>query len=87
MYWCTLGEPDEVLEGGAVLIYRWTEVRGFLLLAASGGQAVAIPFPGHRAVRLAFGLDGLLLHLDFEEGKPSQEPETDQPPGGANPGG
>lgn len=68
-----LGEPDEVAENGQVLIYRWTEVRGFLALAGNS-TAVAIPFPGHRALRLTFGPDARLLHLAFQQGPPSQGP-------------
>jgi hypothetical protein len=70
-----LGEPDEVLEGGKILIYRWTEVRGFFAVGSYGG-GVAIPFPGHRAVRLGFGSDARLVSLGFEQGAPpSPDPE------------
>jgi len=64
-----LGEPDEVLEGGKVLIYRWTEARGFFALTAYG-SGVLIPFPGHRAVRLEFGPDARLVRLGFEQDEP-----------------
>ena len=64
-----LGEPDEVLEGGRVLVYRWTEVRGFFAAGGYGG-GVAIPFPGHRAVRLEFGPDARLVRMTFERGVP-----------------
>jgi hypothetical protein len=66
-----LGEPDEVVDGGKVLVYRWTEARGFF--AAGGGYGagvVAIPFPGHRALRLEFGPDARLVRLTFERGAP-----------------
>lgn len=63
-----LGEPDEVLEGGKVLIYRWTEVRGFFAAGGYGGAVVAVPFPGHRAVRLEFGPDARLVRLEFTRG-------------------
>jgi hypothetical protein len=70
-----LGEPDEVLAGGKVLVYRWTETRGFLAAGGYGG-AVAIPFPGHRALRLEFGPDARLVTLTFERGarQPPAEP-------------
>jgi hypothetical protein len=71
-----LGEPDEVLEGGRVLIYRWTEVRGFLFVGAYGGGAAA-PFPGHRAVRLEFGADARLVRIQFERGTARAGPEAD----------
>ncbi len=64
-----LGEPDEVLEGGKVLIYRWTEARGFLAMGGYG-SGVLIPFPGHRAVRLEFGSDARLVRLEFQRGAP-----------------
>jgi hypothetical protein len=62
-----LGEPDRVLEGGRILVYRWTEVRGFLAFGGNGG-AVAIPFPGHRQVRLEFGPDGRLARVATQAG-------------------
>jgi hypothetical protein len=65
-----LGEPDEVLEGGRVLVYRWTEARGFFAAASAYGGGVAVPFPGHRALRLEFGPDARLVRLAFERGKP-----------------
>lgn len=74
-----LGEPDEVLEGGKVLVYRWTETRGFLAAGGYGG-AVAVPFPGHRALRLAFGPDARLVRLTFEQGKPGP-PVAQESPG------
>lgn len=64
-----LGEPDEVLEGGKVLIYRWTEARGFLAMGGYG-SGVLIPLPGHRAVRLEFGADARLVRLEFQRGAP-----------------
>lgn len=64
-----LGEPDEVLEGGKVLIYRWTEARGFFAMGGYG-SGVLIPFPGHRAVRLEFGADARLVRLEFQRGAP-----------------
>ncbi len=64
-----LGEPDEVLEGGKVLIYRWTEALGFLAMGGYG-SGVLIPFPGHRAVRLEFGSDARLVRLEFQRGAP-----------------
>lgn len=64
-----LGEPDEVVDGGRTLVYRWTEVRGFLAAGGYGG-AVAIPFSGHRALRLEFGPDARLARLAFERGAP-----------------
>lgn len=63
------GEPDEVQEGGKVFLYRWTEARGFFAMAAYG-SGVAIPFPGHRAVRLEFDADGRLVRVSFERGQP-----------------
>ena len=70
-----LGEPDEVLAGGRVLVYRWTEARGFLAAAGGyGAGVVAVPFPGHRALRLEFGPDARLTRLAFEQGKPSGGP-------------
>jgi len=75
-----LGEPDEVLEGGRVLVYRWTEARGFFAAAGAYGGGVAVPFPGHRALRLEFGPDARLVRLAFEHGKlparavPAEEP-------------
>lgn len=65
-----LGEPDEVLGGGKVLVYHWTEARGYLILGGYGGGAI-IPFRGHRAVRLEFGPDARLVHLGFERGEPA----------------
>ena len=76
-----LGEPDEVLEGGKVFIYRWTEDRGFFALAAYG-SGLAIPFPGHRAVRLEFDADGRMVRLSFERGVPES---TAGPGATANP--
>lgn len=70
-----LGEPDEVLEGGKVFIYRWTEARGFFAMAASG-SGVAIPFPGHRALRLEFDADARLVRQDFERGVPEATTEA-----------
>lgn len=49
-----LGEPDAVEGGGQLLVYRWTEARGFFALTGGGGQALVIPFPGHRQVRFHF---------------------------------
>ncbi len=74
-----LGEPDEVLEGGQVFIYRWTEVRGFFAAGAYGGAVVMAPFPGHRAVRLEFGTDARLIRIRFERGAPeaSVDPGTE----------
>ncbi len=69
-----LGEPDEVLEGGSVFIYRWTEAQGFLAVGGYG-SGVLIPFPGHRAVRLEFDADARLLRLSFERGGPAPTPE------------
>ena len=73
-----LGEPDVVLEGGRVFIYRWTEVRGFFLLAGyGGGGGVAIPFPGHRALRLEFGPGGQLISQAFGRAEvPNSDPES-----------
>lgn len=68
-----LGEPDEVLEGGKVFIYRWTEARGFIAFGVSG-SGILIPFPGHRAVRLEFDAEARLVRLSFERGEP--EPAT-----------
>lgn len=68
-----LGEPDEVLEGGKVFLYHWTEARGFFALAAYGSGLV-IPFPGHRAVRLEFDADARLIRLGFERGLPEPVP-------------
>lgn len=59
---CLLGEPDGLESGGQVLVYRWTEVRGFLLVGDYGGAA-AIPFPGHRAYRFEFGAGGRLARV------------------------
>jgi len=69
-----LGEPDEVLDGGKVLVYRWTEARGFFAVGGYGG-AVAIPFPGHRALRLEFGPDARLVRQTFERGTPGPPAE------------
>jgi len=69
-----LGEPDEVLAGGKVLVYRWTETRGFLAAGGYGG-GVAVPFPGHRALRLEFGPDARLVRLAFERGAPGSPTE------------
>jgi hypothetical protein len=59
-----LGEPDEVLHGGRVFIYRWTQDAGFFAMGG-GGSAVAIPFPSHRMLRLAFDSEARLARLDF----------------------
>jgi len=74
-----LGEPDEVLAGGRVLVYRWTEVRGFFAAGSYGG-GVEIPFPGHRAVRLEFGPDARLVRLGFERGAPGPSSEPSGKP-------
>jgi hypothetical protein len=74
-----LGEPDEVLDGGKVLVYRWTETRGFLAAGSYGG-GVAVPFPGHRALRLEFGPDARLTRLAFERGKPPAGPAPAEEP-------
>lgn len=71
-----LGEPDEVLEGGRVLVYRWTEVRGFFAAGGYGGGGVA-PFPGYRAVRLEFGADSRLTRIQFEKGRGTVDSEAD----------
>ena len=79
-----LGEPDEVLEGGRVLIYRWTETRGFFAVAGSYGGSVVAPFPGHRALRLEFGPDARLVRLAFERGAPGKPVAPAEPvPAGA----
>lgn len=62
-----LGEPDEVLNAGAVYIYRWTEARGFIAFGGYGG-AVAIPFPGHRHLRLEFNAESRLTQARFGKG-------------------
>ena len=59
-----LGEPDEVLHGGTVFIYQWTEDAGFFAMGAHG-SAVAIPFPSHHLLRLAFDAEARLVRLDF----------------------
>lgn len=59
-----LGEPDEALESGTIFLYRWTEVRGFIVLGGYG-SAVAAPFPGHRYLRLEFDGTGRLTHKSF----------------------
>jgi hypothetical protein len=64
-----LGEPDAVLEGGRVFIYRWTEVRGFFAAVGNGGNALVIPFPGYRSVRLEFGPDARLVRMEFIRGE------------------
>jgi hypothetical protein len=74
-----LGEPDEVLDGGKVLVYRWTETRGFLAAGSYGG-GVEVPFPGHRALRLEFGPDARLVRLAFERGKPPARPVPAEEP-------
>jgi hypothetical protein len=61
-----LGEPDEVLDGGGTYVYRWTEVRGYLVLGGYG-SAAAIPFPGHRDLRLEFDAKGRLTRKTFGE--------------------
>lgn len=63
-----LGEPDEVLEDGSVFVYRWTEVRGLIVFASYGGGG-AIPFPGHRDLRLAFDGQGRLVQVSFGKGR------------------
>ncbi|MFZ1376414.1 MAG: hypothetical protein WAS25_07460 [Geothrix sp.] len=73
-----LGEPDEVLEGGRVLVYRWMEARGYFILATYG-SGVAIPFRAHRAVRLEFGPDARLVRLGFEKGEPDPAAEPGPP--------
>ncbi|WP_243287267.1 MULTISPECIES: hypothetical protein [Geothrix] len=75
-----LGEPDEVVDGGKILVYRWTEARGFIAVAGSYGGGVVAPFPGHRALRLEFGPDARLVRLAFERGTP-------RPPAGPVPRG
>lgn len=70
-----LGEPDRVQEGGRVLVYRWTEVRGFLALAGNG-SAVAIPFPGHREIRLEFTQAGQLAKVETRTGAAEADPTT-----------
>jgi hypothetical protein len=64
-----LGEPDEVQGGGAVFLYRWTEVRGYFIVGGYG-SAAAIPFPGHRSLRLEFDEDGRLARKAWEKPKP-----------------
>lgn len=59
-----LGEPDEVINGGTVLIYQWTEARGFVAFGGYG-SAVAIPIPGHRDLRLEFDSQGRLIRKTF----------------------
>jgi hypothetical protein len=76
-----LGEPDEVQAGGKVLVYRWTEMRGFVAVGAYG-SAAAVPLRGHRALRLEFGDDARLVHLAFEKGAPGTPAE---PPPAENP--
>jgi hypothetical protein len=56
-----LGEPDEVLEGGKVLIYGWTEARGIIVIVGIGGGEL----PGRRSLRLEFGPDGRLTSQAF----------------------
>lgn len=76
-----LGEPDEVLAGGKVLVYRWAEVRGcFAVSGGYGGGVAAVPFPGHRALRLEFGPDARLVRLAFERGKPPAGPAPAEDP-------
>ncbi len=61
-----LGEPDEALESGTIFLYRWTEVRGFIVFGGYG-SAVAVPFPGHRNLRLEFDGTGRLTHKSFSK--------------------
>lgn len=70
-----LGEPDRVQEGGRVLVYRWTEVRGYLVLGGYG-SAVAIPFPGHREIRLEFTQAGQLAKVETRSGAAEAGPAT-----------
>jgi len=73
-----LGEPDVVLDNGAVYIYRWTEVRGFFALFGQN-NAVVIPFPGHRGLRLEFDAESRLRGVMF--GLPEgQEPDPGKIP-------
>lgn len=77
-----LGEPDEIGEGGRLLIYRWTEVRGFLALVGMGGSGVLIPFPGHREVLVRFGAEGKVAEVAFRvppEPEPAPGPEGEAP--------
>jgi len=69
-----LGEPDEVLDNGAVYIYRWTEVRGFLALFGQS-NAVVIPFPGHRELRVEFDAESRLKRIAFG---PQEAPRPNQ---------
>jgi len=71
-----LGEPDEVLNGGVVYIYRWTEARGLIAFGGYGG-AVAIPFPGHRHLRLEFDTESRLTQARFGKGM-TPDPSTDR---------
>lgn len=72
-----LGEPDGVEQGGRILVYRWTEVRGFFA-AGGNGSAVVIPFPGHRQVRFEFDGDARLLRVDTTVPRPA---DPDEPSG------
>lgn len=64
-----LGEPDEVLEGGTVYLYRWTEVRGYFIILGYG-NAATIPFPGPRHLRLDFDAEGRLVRKAFGKKEP-----------------
>lgn len=74
-----LGEPDEVLNGGAIFIYQWTEARGFIAFGAQGG-AVAIPFPGHRRLWLEFDAESRLQQALWGK-REAPRPLPDPPPG------
>jgi hypothetical protein len=75
-----LGEPDEVLEDGRLLLYRWTEVRGFFALAGMN-SAVVIPFPGRREVRVRFDEGGRVIRIEFT----IPEPPVPSAPGSEHP--
>ena len=68
-----LGEPDEIQADGRVLLYRWTEMRGFLALIGMNASVV-IPFPGPRKVRVCFGDDGKLTEVAFLGSEPEVGP-------------
>jgi hypothetical protein len=77
-----LGEPDEVLAGGSVFIYQWTEASGIVVL---GGytSAATIPIPGHRDLWLEFDAQGRLIRKTFGKQEREESPTAIAPQPGA----